>query len=44
MPARFRTKEGRRRATIMVGDRVVVEITLGDLGKGQIVSLVEENT
>lgn len=44
MPARFRTKEGRRRTMIVVGDRVVVEITLGDLGKGQIVSLIEENS
>jgi len=43
VPARFRTKEGRRRAAIVVGDRVVVEITLGDLGKGQIVSLIEES-
>lgn len=43
VPARFRTKEGRRRAMIVVGDRVVVEITLGDLGKGQIVSLIEGN-
>ena len=43
VPARFRTKEGRRRASIVVGDRVVVEITLGDLGKGQIVSLIEQS-
>ena len=43
IPARFRTKEGRRRANIVVGDKVKVEITLGDLGKGQIVSLIEEN-
>ena len=43
MPARFRTKGGRRRASIVVGDKVVVEITLRDLEKGQIVSLIEEN-
>ena len=43
VPARFRTKEGRRRTMMVVGDKVVVEIPLGDLGKGQIVSLVEEN-
>ena len=43
VPARFRTKGGRRRANIVVGDRVRIEITLGDLGKGQIVSLIEEN-
>ena len=44
VPARFRTKEGRRRAAIVVGDRVVVEITLKDPEKGQIVSLIEKNT
>ncbi|CFW92903.1 Translation initiation factor IF-1 [endosymbiont DhMRE of Dentiscutata heterogama] len=43
MPARFRTKQGRRRTAIVVGDRVKVEIILGDLSKGQIVSLVEED-
>jgi translation initiation factor IF-1 len=43
VPARFRTKEGRRRAAIVVGDRVVVEITLKDPEKGQIVSLIEKN-
>ncbi|CAG8645624.1 29987_t:CDS:2, partial [Racocetra persica] len=37
MPARFRTKQGRRRAAIVVGDRVKVEIILGDLSKGQII-------
>ena len=41
--ARFRNERGRRRARIVVGDKVVVEIILGDLEKGQIVSLVEEN-
>ncbi|CAG8620581.1 9093_t:CDS:2, partial [Cetraspora pellucida] len=40
MPARFRTKQGRRRTAIVVGDRVKVEIILGDLSKGQIVSLI----
>ena len=35
---RFRNEQGRRRAKIVVGERVVVEITLGDLAKGQIVS------
>ena len=35
---RFRNEYGRRRAKIVVGERVVVEITLGDLEKGQIVS------
>ena len=43
MPTRFRTKGGRRRASIVVGDKVMVEITLRDLKKGQIVSLIEEN-
>ncbi|CAG8675100.1 10984_t:CDS:2, partial [Cetraspora pellucida] len=43
MPARFRTKQGRRRAAIVVGDKVKVEIILGDLSKGQIISLVEED-
>jgi translation initiation factor IF-1 len=41
VPDRFRTKSGRRRAHINVGDRVVVEIILRDLEKGEIVSLVE---
>ena len=35
---RFRNEQGRRRAKIVVGERVIVEITLGDLEKGQIVS------
>lgn len=39
--SRFRTVSGRRRAKIVVGDKVVVEINLGDLEKGQIVTLIE---
>ncbi|CAG8654063.1 4804_t:CDS:2, partial [Ambispora gerdemannii] len=35
---RFRNEQGWRRAKIVVGDRVVVEVVLGDLEKGQIVS------
>ncbi|CAG8456721.1 27243_t:CDS:10 [Gigaspora margarita] len=35
---RFRNEYGRRRAKIVVGERVIVEIVLGDLEKGQIVS------
>ena len=38
--ARFRTKEGRRRANIAVGDKVIVEIILRDQEKGEIISLV----
>jgi translation initiation factor IF-1 len=38
--ARFRTKEGRRKANIAVGDKVVVEIILRDQEKGEIISLV----
>ena len=41
--ARFRTKEGRRRANIDVGKKVVVEIILRDQEKGEIISLVEES-
>jgi translation initiation factor IF-1 len=41
VPDRFRNKNGRRRAHINVGDRVVVEIILRDPGKGEIISLVE---
>jgi len=37
--ARFRTPTGSRRARLVIGDRVVVELSLGDLEKGQIVSL-----
>ena len=38
--ARFRTPTGGRRAKLIIGDRVMLEVSLGDLGKGQIVSLV----
>ncbi|MEG7978608.1 MAG: hypothetical protein NY202_01475 [Mollicutes bacterium UO1] len=41
--ARFRTKQGRRRAKIVEGDRVIVEIIVAEPGKGHIVSLVDEN-
>ena len=41
--ARFRTKGGRRRANIAVGDKVVVEIILRDQEKGEIISLVEKS-
>ncbi len=41
--ARFRTASGRRRARITANDRVLIEIPLIDLEKGQIVSLIEEN-
>jgi translation initiation factor IF-1 len=41
--SRFRTKQGRRRAKIVEGDRVVVEIIMAEPEKGQIVSLVDEN-
>ena len=36
--SRFRTATGRRKAKIVIGDKVIVEISLGDLEKGQIVS------
>jgi len=39
--ARFRTPTGGRRAKLIIGDRVVLEVSLGDLEKGQIVSLVQ---
>ena len=39
--SRFRTFRKRRKAKIVEGDRVVVEITLRDLEKGQIVGFVE---
>lgn len=42
--ARFRTKEGRRRARIAVGDKVIVEIVLRDQEKGEIISVVKNNT
>ena len=42
--ARFRTKEGRRRARIALGDKVMVEIVLRDQEKGEIISVVENNT
>lgn len=35
--SRFRTSAGRRKAKIVVGDKVIVELSLGDLEKGQIV-------
>ncbi|MCE8164085.1 MAG: hypothetical protein I3273_06735 [Candidatus Moeniiplasma glomeromycotorum] len=41
--SRFRTGQGRRRAKIVVGDKVVVEIIMSDPEKGQVVSLVEAN-
>jgi translation initiation factor IF-1 len=41
--ARFRTASGKRKARITANDRVLIEIPLIDLEKGQIVSLVEEN-
>lgn len=37
--ARFRTPTGRRRAKLVVGDRVMIEVSLGDLEKGQVVAL-----
>jgi translation initiation factor IF-1 len=40
--ARFRTAAGKRRAKIVVGDKVIVEISLRDLEKGQIVSFFDE--
>ena len=40
--SRFRTVQGRRRVKLGEGRRVVVEVPLRDLEKGQIVSLVEE--
>jgi translation initiation factor IF-1 len=40
--ARFRTPTGGRRARLIIGDRVMVELSLGDLEKGQIVSLAEK--
>ena len=39
--ARFRTPEGRRRAKIAVGDKVIVEIVLRNQEKGEIISVVE---
>lgn len=39
--SRFRTAAGRRRAKIVIGDKVIVEISLGDLEKGQIVGFWE---
>ena len=44
VPDRFRTKSGRRRANIVVGDRVVIEIDVRDQKKGDIVSLIEEES
>ncbi|WNE41097.1 MAG: Translation initiation factor IF-1 [Mycoplasmataceae bacterium] len=38
--ARFRNERGGKRAKIVFGDRVVVEITLRDPEKGQIVSMI----
>ena len=35
--SRFRTATGRRKAKIIIGDKIIVEISLGDLEKGQIV-------
>jgi translation initiation factor IF-1 len=40
--ARFRTPTGGRRAKLVIGDRVMIEISLGDLEKGQIVSLTKK--
>jgi translation initiation factor IF-1 len=40
--ARFRTPTGGRRAKLVIGDRVMIAIPLGDLEKGQIVSLAEK--
>jgi translation initiation factor IF-1 len=42
LASRFRTASGRRKAKIVMGDKVIVEVPLGDLEKGQIVSFVEE--
>jgi translation initiation factor IF-1 len=39
--SRFRSPTGRRKAKIVIGDKVIVEISLGDLEKGQIVGLKE---
>ena len=39
--SRFRTATGRRKAKIVIGDKVIVEISLGDLEKGSIVGLKE---
>ncbi|CAI2196379.1 15958_t:CDS:2, partial [Funneliformis geosporum] len=41
VPDRFRTKSGRRRAHINVGDRVMIEVDVRDQAKGDIVSLIE---
>ena len=38
----FRTAQGKRRAKLVEGSRVVVKITLRDLKKGQIISLIEK--
>jgi len=38
---RFRDEQGRRRTKIVVGDRVVIEITLSDLEEGSIVSFAK---
>jgi translation initiation factor IF-1 len=35
--SRFRTSTGRRKAKIVIGDKVNLEMPLGDLEKGQIV-------
>jgi len=41
MASRFRTKDGRRKTKIIVGDTVLVALSLNDLGNGQIISLIE---
>ena len=43
VPNRFRTSGGRRRANIVVQDRVIIEIDVRDQKKGEIVSLIEES-
>jgi len=39
--SRFRTPIGRKKAKIVIGDKVKLEIPLGDLEKGQIVGFWE---
>ena len=39
--ARFRTPTGGRKAKVVIGDKVIVEVSLRDLEKGQIVSFID---